>query len=168
MRLGFVGVGVMGVPIVRHLVGAGHSVRAYDPSTPALEKAQAVGAHAAESVGDAAAGAQVVFVAVSNQDVLGEVLRQPDGIFERAAPGAVVVDLGTTAPPRCRAFAAEASAAGMSYVDAPLSGSAPWAEAGTLAVMVGAEAAAFAKLYGMQDVLLGMMGSQKAEVRTEK
>lgn len=143
MRLGFVGVGVMGVPIVRHLVGAGHAVRAYDPSTPALEKAQAAGAHAAQSVGDAADGAQVVFVAVSNQDVLGEVLRQPDGIFERAAPGAVVVDLGTTAPPRCRAFAAEASAAGMNYVDAPLSGSAPWAEAGTLAVMVGAEPAAF-------------------------
>jgi 3-hydroxyisobutyrate dehydrogenase-like beta-hydroxyacid dehydrogenase len=76
MQLGFVGVGVMGVPIVRHLVGAGHTVRAFDPSSAALDKAQAAGAQGAPSVGGAAAGAQVVFVAVSNQDVLGEVLRQ--------------------------------------------------------------------------------------------
>ena len=61
MQLGFVGVGVMGVPIVRHLVSAGHTVRAYDPATAALDKAQAVGAERAQSVGEAAAGAQVVF-----------------------------------------------------------------------------------------------------------
>ena len=112
MQLGFVGVGTMGVPIVGHLVAAGHTVKAFDLSADALAKAQAAGAQAAGSVGEAAAGAQAVFVAVSNQDVLGEVLRQPGGIFECAAPGAIVVDLGTTAPPRCRAFAAEARARG--------------------------------------------------------
>ncbi|HEY0675342.1 MAG TPA: NAD(P)-dependent oxidoreductase [Immundisolibacter sp.] len=143
MQRGFVGVGTMGAPIVGHLVAAGHTVRAFDLSADALAKAQAAGAQAADSVGEAAAGAQAVFVAVSNQDVLGEVLRQPGGIFECAAPGAIVVDLGTTAPPRCRAFAAEARAVGMDYVDAPLSGSTPWAQAGTLAVMVGAEQAAW-------------------------
>ena len=143
MQLGFVGVGAMGVPIVSHLVAAGHTVNAYDLSADALAKVQAAGAHASGSVGQAAAGAQVVFVAVSSQDVLGEVLRQPGGILECAAPGAIVVDLGTTAPPRCRAFAADARAVGMDYVDAPLSGSTPWAQAGTLAVMVGAEQAAW-------------------------
>ena len=143
MQLGFVGVGTMGAPIVGHLVAAGHTVRAFDLSVDALARAQGAGAQAAGSVGEAAAGAQAVFVAVSNQDVLGEVLRQPGGIFECAAPGAIVVDLGTTAPPRCRAFAAEARAVGMDYVDAPLSGSTPWAQAGTLAIMVGAEQAAW-------------------------
>lgn len=144
-RIGFVGLGTMGTPIVARLVGAGYPVRAFDVHPGALERAVGAGAQAAVSAGDAVRDCAVVFVAVSNQDVLGQVLRAPDGIFARAAPGCVIVDLGTTSPPRSREYANEAATHGLDYLDAPLSGSTPWAQEGRLAVMVGGDAQVYAR-----------------------
>ena len=143
--VGFVGLGTMGTPIVTRLVGAGHAVQAFDVNEAALARAADAGARAAAGVGDAVRGCAVVFVAVSNQDVLGQVLREPGGILDSAAPGCVVVDLGTTSPPRSREYAREAAARGLGYLDAPLSGSTPWALEGRLAVMVGGSDADYAR-----------------------
>lgn len=163
--VGFIGLGSMGAPIVGRLLGAGYAVQAYDPSGSALARAVEAGARGCESAGAAARGSAVVFVAVTNQDVLGEVLRAPDGILANAAPGAVVVDLGTTSPPRSREYAAAAAARGVGYLDAPLSGSTPWALEGRLAVMVGGETETFARClpllrsFGGQIFHLGPVGS---------
>jgi 3-hydroxyisobutyrate dehydrogenase-like beta-hydroxyacid dehydrogenase len=142
-QVGFVGLGTMGTPIVARLVKAGHTVHAFDPQATALGRAVDAGAQAAACAGDAAAACGVVFASVTNQEVLGEVLRAPGGILERAAPGTVVVDLGTTSPPRSREYAAAAAGRRIGYLDAPLSGSVPWATEGRLAVMVGGEEATF-------------------------
>lgn len=166
--VGFVGLGTMGTPIVARLVGAGYPVRAFDVQAGALERAVGAGAQAATSAGDAVRDCAVVFAAVSNQDVFGQVLREPGGIFACAPAGCVVVDLGTTSPPRSREYASEAAAHGLGYLDAPLSGSTPWAQEGRLAVMVGGDAEVYARCLPMLSTFggrifhLGPAGSGQA------
>lgn len=167
-QVGFVGLGTMGGAIVARLVGGGYRVRAFDVQAGALERAVGAGAQAAVSAGDAVRDCAVVFAAVSNQDVLGQVLREPDGIFARASRGCVIVDLGTTSPPRSREYASEAIKHGLNYLDAPLSGSTPWAQEGRLAVMVGGDAQVYARClpllrtFGGNIFHLGPAGSGQA------
>ena len=143
MKLGFIGLGTMGMPILEHLLTAGHEVAVYDVSTAAMQRAAQAGATLVEEVGDTARGAEVVFASVTNQTVLEEILCGPGGILQVMAPGSVIVDLGTTAAPKCREFAAAARDKQIGFLDAPLSGSGPWAKSGELAVMVGGDRAAF-------------------------
>ena len=167
MKLGFVGLGTMGMPILEHLLAGGHDVVVFDVAEAAMRQAQQLGATPGRSVANAAHGAEVVFASVTNQVVLEEILLGPEGLLELMPPGSVIVDLGTTAAPKCREFAAAAAEKSIGFLDAPLSGSGPWAKSGKLAVMVGGDKAAFERcrplleLFGAADKIfyLGESGS---------
>jgi 3-hydroxyisobutyrate dehydrogenase-like beta-hydroxyacid dehydrogenase len=134
--IGFVGTGTMGAPIAGHLVAAGHDVRVYDRSPAAI--ASVAGATIATSAAGAAAGAVCLFLSLPGppdvEDAVGEVLA--------ADPlPAHVVDLSTNSPDVVHRLHGRCAAAGVGFVDAPVSGGRIKAESGELAVLVGGDAA---------------------------
>jgi 3-hydroxyisobutyrate dehydrogenase len=133
VRLGFVGLGHMGVPMTRRLVAAGHEVRGYDTSAEARERA---GAAAVESLADAAAAAEAVVLMLATSSVVRQVVLD-DGLLDALEPGALVVDMGSSDPSQTRELAEAAAGRGFRYVDAPVSGGVVGAEAGTLTIMFG-------------------------------
>ncbi|MGL6278121.1 MAG: NAD(P)-dependent oxidoreductase [Gaiella sp.] len=139
-RIAFVGLGTMGLPIARHLVGAGHELVACDVVP---ERASALGVPVAVSPAEAAADAEIVLASLPSPAAVEEVVLGPAGIGVGAAPGALVVDLSTSPPALARRLAAELPA--LDVLDAPVSGGPLGAEAATLTVMVGGDAAAFAR-----------------------
>jgi 3-hydroxyisobutyrate dehydrogenase len=148
----FLGMGVMGYPMAGHLARAGHHVTVYNRSAA---KAQAwvaeYGGTSAATPREAAAGAQIVFACVGNDNDLRSVVLGPDGAFAGMAKGALFVDHTTASAEVARALHATAHAAGLDFVDAPVSGGQAGAVNGLLTVMCGGEPAAFerAKPVGM-------------------
>ena len=96
--IGFIGLGIMGKPMVKNLVAAGHTVRAYAPSTSSVEAAVADGAHGATSVADAIDGADVVITMVPDSPQVLDVVEGPGGLLENAREGLVFVDMSTIRP----------------------------------------------------------------------
>ncbi len=141
MRLGFVGLGHMGVPMTARLVAAGHEVRGYDTSANARER---VGEAAVGSLADAAAGAEAVVLMLAASDVVREVVLD-EGLLDAIEPGVLVVDMGSSDPTQTRELAAAAASRGIGYVDAPVSGAVVGAEAGTLTIMFGGTAEELAR-----------------------
>ena len=141
MRLGFVGLGHMGVPMTARLVAAGHEVRGYDTSASARER---VGEAAVGSLADAAAGAEAVVLMLAASDVVREVVLD-EGLLDAIEPGVLVVDMGSSDPTQTRELAAAAASRGIGYVDAPVSGAVVGAEAGTLTIMFGGTAEELAR-----------------------
>ncbi|MFP8779729.1 NAD(P)-dependent oxidoreductase [Hydrogenophaga sp. RWCD_12] len=143
-RVAFIGLGVMGYPMAGHLARAGHQVTVYNRS-PA--KAQAwvaeFGGAAQPTPREAAAGADIVFCCVGNDDDLRSVTLGTDGAFAGMQSGAVFVDHTTASADVARELYALAKDAGLSFVDAPVSGGQAGAQNGVLTVMCGGDAAAF-------------------------
>lgn len=138
----FLGLGVMGFPMAGHLAAAGHRVRVYNRSPARAEAwiARHGGAMAA-TPREAAAGADFVMACVGNDDDLRQVCLGEDGAFGGMARGAVFVDHTTVSASVTRELASAARAAGLGYVDAPVSGGQAGAENGQLSLMCGGEAA---------------------------
>ena len=138
--LAFVGLGVMGFPMARHLAAAGHDVTVYNRTR---EKAEAwVGAHggsAAATPREAAAGADIVFSCVGNDDDVRSVVYGDDGIFAGIRPGSVFVDHTTASADLARELYAEGRERGVACIDAPVSGGQAGAENGVLTVMCGGD-----------------------------
>ena len=143
MKIGFAGLGVMGAPMARHLVGAGHEVTGFNRShAKAQAWAQATGGRAAETVAEAADGAELFILCVGNDDDVRQVTGQA---LERLAQGAVIVDHTTTSAKVAREISEAATAVGRTFLDAPVSGGQAGAENGQLSVMVGGDADALAR-----------------------
>ena len=140
----FLGLGVMGFPMARHLAAKGHQVVVYNRN-PAKAEAwvAAHGGRAAATPRDAAAGVDFVMACVGNDDDLRAVCLGEDGAFAGMAPGAIFVDHTTVSAQVTRELAAVALAQGKHFVDAPVSGGQAGAENGVLSVMCGGEAAAY-------------------------
>jgi 3-hydroxyisobutyrate dehydrogenase-like beta-hydroxyacid dehydrogenase len=134
-RVGLVGLGRMGGPIARHLGQAGWQVTGVDTSPEARDRAGAVGLAVAGSVA-ALAGLPVVFSSLPDGPQVAEVYTE---LSELLAPGSLAVDLSTISVALSRELAATARAAGITFLDAPVSGTSLHAEAGTLTVMVGGD-----------------------------
>ncbi len=149
MQIGFIGLGNMGAPMARNLAAAGHSVSGFDVTGVTVE-----GVAPAGSAEAAAAGAEVVVTMLPNGAILRQVAEQ---VIPAMAPGAVLLDCSTVDVESARAVAADAAAAGLLPLDAPVSGGVGGAAAGTLTFMVGGPDAGFAKA----GPLFGVMG-QKA------
>ena len=133
MRIGFVGLGHMGVPMTARLADAGHEVRGFDVDEAACARATAP---TVRSLAEAAAGSEVVVLMLASSAVVRQVVLD-DGLLDALDPGALVVDMGSSDPTQTRELAAEAAARGFGYVDAPVSGAVVGAEAGTLTIMFG-------------------------------
>jgi 3-hydroxyisobutyrate dehydrogenase len=136
MKLGFVGLGAMGLPMTRNLLGAGHDVTVASRSRPPIEAAVSLGATEAVTLTEVAATSEVVIVCVPNSPEVVEVV---DGLLPGLRPGTVVIDCSTIDPDVERAQHEKVAAAGARYLDGPLSGGTVGAEKGTLTVMVGGD-----------------------------
>jgi 3-hydroxyisobutyrate dehydrogenase-like beta-hydroxyacid dehydrogenase len=167
--LAFIGLGSMGMPMLKHLLTAGHTVRAFARNPATRAQAVALGARLCDSPADAALGATFVFTNVTaTADVQAVLLGEPgkdNGVVHGAAAGTVCIDHSTIAVAGTRLMAAALAAKGIALLDAPVSGGAQGALAGTLSIMVGGEAAAFEaalpllSLYGKTIVHMGSSGA---------
>jgi 3-hydroxyisobutyrate dehydrogenase len=143
-RVAFLGLGVMGHPMAGHLARAGHQVTVYNRSAAkAQDWVATYGGKSAATPREAAAGAEFVFCCVGNDDDLRSVVLGADGAFAGMAPGAVFVDHTTASAEVARELYAGARAAGLQFVDAPVSGGQAGAVNGVLTVMCGGDAAPF-------------------------
>jgi 3-hydroxyisobutyrate dehydrogenase len=141
-ELGFIGLGLMGHAFTKRLVACGHGVTGYDLVADKMARAQAHGLRAATSAAEVARASDIVHVCVMTKDDLAAAVFGANGIGEGAAAGKVLIDHSTTEVATTKEFAARLKAdTGMHWVDAPVSGGPPAAEAGTLALMVGGDEA---------------------------
>ncbi len=141
MKVAFVGLGVMGFPMAGHLAKAGHQVAVFNRSPQkAARWVETHGGRAGATAADAAAGAEIAFLCVGNDDDVRAVTGQ---VLPAMAAGGIIVDHTTTSAKVAREMAAAARAEGRWFVDAPVSGGQAGAENGQLTVMCGGEAAAY-------------------------
>ncbi len=152
--------------MARHLAAAGHDVTVYNrTATKAGEWIAAHGGHAAPTPGEAARGAEAVFVCVGNDDDVRSVVLGPSGVLAGLAAGTVLVDHTTASAVLARELAETAARTGVGFVDAPVSGGQAGAENGVLTVMCGGTEEAFARIrplvmaYARECRLLGPAGS---------
>ena len=151
-EIGFIGLGIMGRPMVRNLMKAGYSLTVYDVVGSAMEEMVTEGAKPASSSAEVAASAPIVITMVpdsadSEAAILGE-----NGVLEGTSEGSVVIDMSSIAPASSHKIAAACEDQGVAFLDAPVSGGEPGAVSGTLAIMVG----------GKQDVFDAHVGILEA------
>lgn len=137
-RIGFIGLGNMGAPMLANLRKAGHRAVGYDLSDAARAVVAADGGEAADSIAAAVEGAEAVVTALPAARHVEAALTGDGGLLQSMAPGALVIDCSTIDPDSARRFAETASAKGFAYVDSPMSGGVGGAAAATLTFMVGA------------------------------
>ena len=137
MDIGFIGIGVMGESMARHLLRAGHSLTVYNRTKSKAEKLLGEGAAWAESAGACARGQDVVITIVGFPKDVEEVYLGEGGILQNAKPGATLIDMTTTSPALWQRIAAEAQKRGLHPLDAPVSGGDSGARNATLSIMVG-------------------------------
>jgi 3-hydroxyisobutyrate dehydrogenase len=144
-RISFIGLGVMGAPMARHLHAAGHQVTVYNRTRARAEAwVAANGGSIADTPAAAAADADAVIACVGADPDLEAVTLRPDGCFRTMKPGTLFVDHTTVSARIARQLAAEGKDRGLLVLDAPVSGGQAGAENGTLAIMCGGTAKAFA------------------------
>ena len=137
--IGFIGLGVMGEPICRNLARkAGADLFAFDLDAAPLQRLAPEGVAACASAADIMQRCDVVFLSLPSGEIVADLCRRPDGLLANARAAQIVVDLSTSSVKETRALAAEFAARGAEFVDAPVARTRAAAEAGTLAVMVGA------------------------------
>jgi 3-hydroxyisobutyrate dehydrogenase len=142
-RIGFIGVGTMGLPMAANLVKKGFTVTAFDVNPAAVKAATAVGAAAAASAAEAVAGADLVITMLPSSPHVESAFTGDGGVLMAARKGTLLVDMSTIDPAVTRRLAAAAAERGLRFVDAPVSGGVPRATDGTLAIMVGGAPADF-------------------------
>ena len=143
-KVAFLGLGVMGFPMAGHLAKAGHGVTVYNRSAAKREAWVAeFGGRAAATPREAAAGSDIVFCCVGNDDDLRSVVLGEQGALAGMKPGAVFVDHTTASADVARELAAEAAKRGVQFIDAPVSGGQAGAQNGLLTVMCGGDGQAF-------------------------
>jgi 3-hydroxyisobutyrate dehydrogenase-like beta-hydroxyacid dehydrogenase len=140
MRVGVVGTGIMGAPMARNLLRAGHAVTVHNRTPARAAALVSAGATAAASPADVARGAEAVVISVPDTPDVALVV---DGLLAAASPGLLVIDTSTIAPHAARALGERCAAGGVDFLDAPVSGGEGGAIAGTLSVMVGGRREAF-------------------------
>ena len=166
MKVAFLGLGVMGYPMAGHLAKSGHEVTVYNRSAAKADAwvKEYGGTHRATPAA-AAAGAEIVFTCVGNDDDVRQVVRGEDGALAGMGSGAILVDHTTASAELAREIATAAQAKGVGFLDAPVSGGQAGAVNGKLTIMVGGEEPAFRKAapvmahYGRAVTLMGPVGN---------
>ncbi len=143
VRVGFIGLGVMGAPMARHLLGAGYPLTVHSRSAPPVDALVEEGAARASTPSEVAGASDVVVTMVPDTPDVELVLFGEGGVAEGATSGSLVVDMSTIDPLATREFAGRLGERGVAMLDAPVSGGQVGAEAGTLSIMVGGPADAF-------------------------
>jgi 2-hydroxy-3-oxopropionate reductase len=141
--LGFIGLGLMGKPMAKNLLKAGFALTVHSRSRGPVEELAALGAKAASNPRAVAAASEVVITIVPDSPDVEAVVTGPDGILAGANPGLIHIDMSTISPLVTQRLAEVEKQAGVTMLDAPVSGGTVGAEAGTLSIMVGGDEATF-------------------------
>jgi 2-hydroxy-3-oxopropionate reductase len=156
MNIGFIGLGIMGKPMAKNLLKAGHTLVVYDVVAAPVKELVEAGATAGTSPKDVASRNDLIITMLPNSPHVKKAVLGEGGVIEGAKPGSVLVDMSSIAPLASREVAAELAKKGVEMLDAPVSGGEPKAIDGTLAIMVGGKEAIFERV---KDVLLKMGAS---------
>lgn len=138
-KIGFIGLGIMGKPMVRNLLKAGYAPTIYNRSRPAMEELSRAGATVGSSPKDVAAVSGVVITMLPNSPDVEAIVLGTNGVLEGAKPGTIVIDMSTISPLVSRKIYEEAKKGGVAALDAPVSGGEKGAIEGTLSIMVGGD-----------------------------
>ena len=156
MKIGFIGLGIMGKPMAKNLIKAGYDLIVYDINKEPMEELKAAGAETSASILELAKQSDVIITMLPNSPQVEEVVLGEGGVIEGAKPGSVVIDMSSIAPLSSRKIFKELEKKGIDMLDAPVSGGEPKAIDGTLAVMVGGKKEVFDKYY---DIMKAMAAS---------
>jgi 2-hydroxy-3-oxopropionate reductase len=140
-RVAFIGLGIMGGPMARNLLTAGFDVVGYNRTRPKVEAFVSAGGRGATSIAEAVKDVDIVAVMVPDSPDVQQVLTDPDGVFEHARPGTIIIDFSTIRPDVSVELAAAGRERGLRVLDAPVSGGEQGAIDAVLSIMVGGEAA---------------------------
>jgi 2-hydroxy-3-oxopropionate reductase len=146
LKLGFIGLGVMGRPIALNLMKAGYAMTVYARRAPALEPLVAAGARPAANPAEVARASDVVFSMVTASADSEAVALGSEGIIEGARAGCIVIDMATISPLATRRIAQALEARGIEHIDAPVSGGPAGAQGATLSIMAGGKPQVFAQV----------------------
>lgn len=165
MKVAFIGLGVMGLPMAGHLKKAGHEVLVFNRTTEKAEKFQQIhGGRFADSPAEAASGSEVIFLCLGNDDDVRAVTQGEKGVFAGMKESSVLVDHTTTSAYLAKELARMCEDRRSAFLDAPVSGGQVGAEKGTLSVMLGGDATTYSKVknliscYASKQVLIGPVG----------
>ncbi|WP_153720578.1 NAD(P)-dependent oxidoreductase [Sporosarcina cascadiensis] len=164
-KIAFIGTGVMGASIVKHLLKASYDVSIFTRTKSKADPLVELGAKWADTVGDAVKGADIVFTMIGMPSDVEEVYFSENGIFSNGHPSQIIVDMTTSSPDLAVKIAEKAEVLQMKSLDAPVSGGDVGARNGTLSIMCGGEKALFDRLlpvlsvFGKQIVYQGPAGA---------
>ncbi len=153
MKIGFIGLGRMGLPMAQRLIDAGHALTVYNRSQSAVQKLLAKGAQAGASPQDVAQQVEVLITCLLTPAQSETIYLGDKGAIHGARSGQIFIDTATVDPMTTRRIAAALAAKGIALIDAPISGGPNGAEAGTLSIMAGGETAAVEKVRPIFEVL---------------
>jgi len=153
MKIGFIGLGLMGKPMARNLFEAGAAVTVTSRSPGPAEALAALGLNTAATPRDVAAASDITIIMVTDTPSVDKVLHGTDGVLAGLSADKIVIDMGTTKVRETRAWAEETKALGAQYVDAPVSGGTVGAQAGNLTIMVGADEGVLPRVMPVFEVL---------------
>ena len=153
MKIAFIGLGTMGIGMSLNLLKAGHDVIVHNRTRQKEEEVAKEGAQRAESPKEAAEGAEIIVTMVSDTPDVEEVVLGANGVIHGAPQGAIVIDMSTISPAATRQMAEELGKKGINMLDAPVSGGPEGAQNGTLAIMVGGDAADFEKALPILEIM---------------
>ena len=152
-KIGFIGLGVMGKPMAKHLIAAGHALTVHNRSRGAVDELAAAGASAAASPADVARASTVIITMLPDTPDVERVLTGPDGVLSALASGASVIDMSSISPAATERLAKLVADKGGSMLDAPVSGGEIGALNATLSIMVGGDEATFHRMKPILDVM---------------
>lgn len=155
MKVGFVGLGIMGKPMAKNVLKKGYSVTVYDFHQAAIDELVAAGATAGQSGKQVAAETDVVITMLPNSPNVEAALFSDNGIAEGLSAGKTVIDMSSIAPQASRSFAERLAKLGVGFLDAPVSGGEPKAIDGTIAVMVGGAQETFDQFLPLLQTMAG-------------
>lgn len=155
MKLGFIGLGIMGKPMSKNLVKAGHELVVCDFNASSVEELVALGATSAKNGAEVAAQCDVIITMLPNSPHVRTVALGENGILDAAKEGTILIDMSSIDPTESQAIGAALKKKGIRMLDAPVSGGEPKAIDGTLSVMVGGERADFDTYYELLKVMAG-------------
>jgi 2-hydroxy-3-oxopropionate reductase len=144
--IGFIGLGIMGRPMAKNLLKAGHKLVVYDVVKASVDDVVAAGAAAGASSADVASRSSIVITMLPDGPDVEKAVLDAGGVLEGAKKGAILVDMSSISPMVSQKVGAACAAKGIEFLDAPVSGGEPKAIDGTLAIMVGGEAKTFEKV----------------------
>ena len=165
MKIGFIGLGIMGKPMAKNLIKAGHTLTVFNRSRPAVDELVACGAVGADKASDVAKGAEVVMTMLPNSPHVKSVMLTDGKVADAMEKGAVFIDMSSINSIASKEIASALAEKGIDMLDAPVSGGEPKAIDGTLSFMVGGKPEVFAKFepvlkaMGSSVVLCGSVGA---------